>query len=308
MPTGFQRHTSGPMRTAGTFVAPCDDLANAALRANAAGTNPDPFTAEHQAAYYAFASVTDRKDALTLHRGNVTWDDVNAYGEAGLGFTNYGLMVHLMAAGVTPAVVRTWKAVHHNLPYSAMTAFTKAGLTTGQAAPYFLREGNLPPAVAPVDLETIPALIAAGISAQRAHHYRACGITRTKGMLELHRSGCRPAVLYSMMKNSTHHKTHNGLIIDSFPSVYRKARRTGATADFCNAMFAMGATLALIDTWHATGAPADVVGLLHGAGITAAEYIANPDIAADPDALAALAALRGHTVTVVSRGDAMLAA
>lgn len=309
MPRGYQRHATGPMHTSGTFVAPTDDVANAVLRANAAATNPEPFTPEHYAAYHAFASVTDRRDAIHLHRHHVTWDDVNEYGQAGLPFTDYRLMTTLADAGVTPAVLRTWHAVIPNLAHHSICTFTRANLTPTQVKPYLTPHGTGRTATAPVrtlDHDTIPNLIRAGITATRAHHYRVCGIPTTKGMLELHNNGCRPAVLYAMTRNRSPYLTHSGLVQDTFPAAYRKARRTGATADFCNEMFAMGATLATIDTWHATGAPAAAVGLLHGAGITPAEYTADPTIADDPDALAALAALRGHTVR--SRTNAMLAA
>lgn len=310
MPTGYQRHHSGPMRTSGTFTPPVDDLANSALRARTDADNPEPFTPEHAAAYYAFASVTDRKDARDLHRARVHWDDVNEFGATGMAFTNYTGMIAFMRDGVTPAVLRTWQAALPDLSDTLIRSYTRAGLTPTQVAPYITPfEGTVPP-VARIDRPRVPAFIDSGISATRVHHYQRCGVLKPDTVLALHHLGCRPAVLYALRRldENTYVTADRHLKVQKFVRDYRDARNAGATPDYCNALFATGAPLDAITAWHATDAPTDKVGTLHAAGITPAEYTANPAIADDTEALAALAALRGHTVTAPTRVNAILAA
>lgn len=298
MPRGFSTHAAGPMRTAGGFAAPVDEVANATLRARAATTNTERFTAEHMAAYHAFASVTDRKDALALHQGFVTWDDVNEYGAAGMPFTNYRLMVEIRRNGVTPAVLRTWKAVHSNLPYSAIGVFTKAGLTTNQAAPYFLRDGDAAPAVAPVDLDKIPELISRGITATDAHQYRNAGIARATDMLVLHRAGCRPHIVVAHRANLSRTPSTTAFPKD-FTAYYRNMDQwVGSNTALVHALVTVNATVADGQAWMAAGVPVDRVGLLVLAGVSPTEYLDAPYLAENPETLAAMAALRGHAVAV----------
>ena len=294
MPRGFSSHTTGPMRTGGGFTAPVNDAADATLRANAQRTNSEPFTPEHVAAYHAFANVTDRKDALALHQGHVSWDDVNEYGETGMSYTNYRLMIEVRRDGVTPAVLRTWKAVHTNLSYAAIGAFTKAGLTPAQVTPYILAHGTSPAPITPVDFTTIPDLITRGVSATRAHHYRAAGIPRATEMIVLHRAGCRPRVVYA--NRATLDRPLPGHFATRFVIYYCKmARAAGNNTALVHALVTVNATVTDAAAWKDTNAPADRVGLLLLAGITPTEYTANPHLADDAETLAAMAALRGHT-------------
>jgi hypothetical protein len=98
-------------------------------------SNREPFTAEHRAAYAAFAGITG-KDAIDLHQAGVTWDDVGDYVRiGGLAIDEYSTMMEWGRAGLTPQALQQW--LRAGVLASAARRFHLSDLTPREVRPYF---------------------------------------------------------------------------------------------------------------------------------------------------------------------------
>jgi hypothetical protein len=295
MPRDFRNGSGGgaygPLRTASLpFVAAGDDTADALLKARVATANREPFTAEHSAAYAAFAGITDRKTALALHRGNVSFDDVSDYSGAGVGLTAYRRMIALRADGITPAVLAAWAPL--GLPDDLLGACVRADLTPDVVRPYlplfvtstFSNSGSS------ADRSHIPDMVAAGLTAEASLRYTDLSVRTIANQILLHRKGCTPDVI-----NAYRQATTARVPEDSFLRWYCQSVAACGGPSLPNAVYATGGSHADVLDWLATGHPVDLVTLFIRAGFTATEVSGSPAIATmSPKTLIGLGSLRGH--------------
>jgi hypothetical protein len=272
--TGIRRDTDRPSGLRLT--------ADALARARAAAANDERFTPEHAAAYAAFAGITDRQIALSLHRAQVTWDDVDGYCAHGVGTHDYQQMITLRTAGVSPAVLGAWREV--GLAVQHLPAAVRAGITPAVARPYLQvdEQAGVVPLADRADL--LAQVIEAGLSPCRVGFYRRYGVPVPE-MIVLHRLGCRPKVVRAWQRG-------RGLTRPvGFLQEYRSARQAGEAA-LVNAVLRAGGRASDVHAWAALGLAPAQVRLLFEAGFAPQEVAAQPQIAAaDEQTLRAFAAL-----------------
>jgi hypothetical protein len=308
MPQDYRRGTSGgaygPQRTATLpFVAAGDDIADAGLKARAALNNPEPFTNEHAAAYYAFAGITDRITAVSLHRAFLTWDDVNDYSSAGIGLTAFQRMIDLRRAGVTSVRYRLWKSAVPTLDDASLKAYSAAALEPEQVVPYLSSVPD-PRCTGPTGVRLldrtavsnqaheralIPRMIDVGLTPEVSVAYQVYGVASLSNQIVLHRQGITADVIrdYRAARPRTFVE-RDFLSLVGAALLYSDGDPAIPSAVLCH-----GGTADDVRAWKATGQPDDRIHLYLNAGYTAVEVINDPLIRdADARTLGLLASLR----------------
>lgn len=158
--------------------------------------NPEAFTAEHAAAYAAFAGITDRRTALNLHTHCVDWDAVDAYTAAGVGRDNFTAMCNLADHGITPAQYLGWADVQLGL--TRMADCIHAGLSAAQVKSYL---DCIPQSW--WNNARLPDLVTSGMRPGRVEQFILLGVGNLPTLLLLHRIGARPRTIRGYIAAST---------------------------------------------------------------------------------------------------------
>lgn len=272
-----------------SVMGPGDPLGDDLLRARQSRLNTAAFSAEHGAAYAAFAGITDRATAMMLHRHGVDWDDVNAYAATSVPISAYKAMCDLSVAGVRPADVTAWDKVAQRIDRAIyphdMIAFAQVDLTVTQTEPYLahLPTRQLPPYVT-------ADLIKHQISVGRFDAYQRAGITTARNMVILASLGCRPKYVFD-------YKRHHGRVNEAdYLRAYNCARvHSGRLHEITHEFVTAGTPEADIDGWAASTETPTRVTLFVRAGISHHEWVSDPTVRDATDhTIALLAAFRAR--------------
>lgn len=304
-----------PRNAAGTFRAAAphrsstfcptaaDPDGDALLKARAATANPERFTAEHRAAYAAFAGITDEKTARMLHRSSVSWDDVDHYTRLGVGSDAFTQMCDLSRAGISPVVYEVWADLirSHQVRKEHIIFYRQRNIRAAQVAAYLTGTADTDPSDA--YLWGIPSLIDAHVAPDTAAAYRRAGVGTPNKIRDLHTIGCTATTVTAWyLRHPVRHApsmpvTSQQTLLNAFT----KAVTACPDPALVNAVFAADtATTTRVLDWDrlltkhdvTTGRGEQVAALL-AAGISCAEARRNPHLlTADRDTLAMLAALQ----------------
>lgn len=289
------RYSARPATTRSTMLPGAGDTgADDLLRARQTTLNTTRFTAEHMAAYAAFAGITDRPIALDLHRHHVDWDAVNGYTAHGVEATAYETMKSLAAAGVTPDLLQQWRALRH--PYSTQPRFTsiayyaQAGLTPTQVQPYLVN-----PYTATLSDQYIAAFAVRGIDSDAVGNWKMVGIETPSTVGLLVESGCDPSVVRDF--TTRNRRSTRWGVERAFTKVYTAIARAAQNPALTKAALRCGATAEEVTGWRATDLPVDRIADYLNAGIHVTEWHADPTVReVDTATLHMLAAMQGHPV------------
>ena len=273
---------------------PSHHIDDAVLKARLATKNQTPFSAEHSAAYAAFAGITSRATALMLHSENVGWDAVNDYTATDLvGATQYTTMVALMQAGVTPADLSKWDRLiaPHSLGtrVSEVLIYAQANLSPADVARHVKARTPGRGAPIPWDAAAITVFVKAGLSPARIGEWEAAGVIKADHVSTLERLGCTPALAEAYMAR-VHRNTRE--VVRRFTVLLAA---TSQCQTLARAAFQVNATLDEVSAWRKTGLPTEQAARFVSAQVSAHEWVSDPTIrAADDATLDMLAALSPH--------------
>lgn len=306
MPRGFASAGARPATTRTTVLpGPSHDTEDALLKARLSTLNTTPFTAEHMAAYAAFASITDRKTALDLHRHGVTWDDVNDYPDAGgILASDFATMKRLSLGGLRPAILRDWNQMcskHLGVPVhpESLIPFVQAGISIEQAEPYYVAIAAHPNLLGWVPADIV-RLVGGNIDVATACEFGLAGIRSPGSVVYLHRNGCRPTTVADYAR-AAGKATDTGTFEREFTNLYMSMSAVLDRPALVRVAVANNATHEAALAWNATGESLMRVDLFMKARVSADEWNNDPTVReADAAALAMLAALTGHSGVTVA--------
>lgn len=273
---------------------PSHDTEDAILKARMERINTEAFTAQHMAAYAAFAGIDDRATALKLHRGSVTWDDMDAYSATGLiKATSYDLMITLTSLGLTPAKVKAWQRVllprrGTGVVLDEIRLYAATDLTRTQVGTYMADPtGQHLPARYVIELLNAHVLI------EDFHQWHAAGVQNVNALVVLHQHGCSPALARHLLTDPTigHYSDATKLALHCL----RLTRTCNPDPHLLRAGLLTHASAEDVRAWHQCDLDPHRAALFMSAGYAATDWDTNPLVRdADDASLAMLAGLRGH--------------
>lgn len=288
MPAPAVRTYRGP-----AIPGPSHDTEDAILKARLARANTEPFTAHHMAAYAAYAGISDRTTALKLHRGSVTWDDVDAYSATGLiKPTSYTLMIELASLALTPAKVKAWQQVllprRGNGVLAEIRLYAATDLTRTEVATYMAD-----PIGQNMKARDVIELLGAGVRIDDYHQWRSVDVQNIDAIAVLHQHGCTPALANHLLTDPTigHYRDGTQLALHCL----RLTRTCTPDPHLLRAGLLTHASGEDVRAWHLTGLDPQRAALFMSAGYATSDWTDNPQVrTADNDSLAMLAGLRGN--------------
>lgn len=295
MPRGYARVSARPATTSSTRIGgPSDSLEDALLRVRAARLNSDPFTAQHMAAYAAFAGITDRKTAQMLHRENVTWDDVNSFaGISDVNCLDYQHFVRLKRAGLTLDDQAAWTHIQdtHHVTVRADTRikYAEANIRPDTVGPFIVV--GLGSTIATTGF-TIAALDA-NLTATQARAWFDEGCTSDTLLTYATTLGLTVGDLRSW--KAAAQIDERGIQTTKLSAYLSALKGRLGPSELLIEMFRIAATPAQADAWTAIPIPPARAALYMIAGFSADEWAASADVRAMDDAtLHLMRALSDH--------------